>query len=151
MAANRTLPYGAFNFVVKINGTEPFGGFSDVSGLSTELVAAEYRGGSFPENHVSKVHGLHKVGDVTLKRGVIKSADLWAWINEARVAGPKAKRTVVIQMLAEDHSPVQQWTLTGVMPLKYTAPTFAAKGSGDVAIEELVLSSEGMYYPAPAA
>ena len=30
------------------------------------------------------------------------------------------------------------------MPLKYTGPTLAAKGGGDVAMEELVLSIESL-------
>jgi len=37
----------------------------------------------------------------------------------------------------------QTWKLTGVIPLKYTGPTLAGKGGGDVAMEELVLSCEG--------
>jgi hypothetical protein len=39
--------------------------------------------------------------------------------------------------------PVATWKLAGVVPLKYTGPTLAAKGGGDVAMEELVLSCEG--------
>ena len=36
--ANRNTPYGAFNFVVEFDGSEePFGGFSDVSGIGTEI------------------------------------------------------------------------------------------------------------------
>ena len=31
-----------------------------------------------------------------------------------------------------------------MIPMKYTGPTLAAKGGGDVAMEELVLSAEGM-------
>jgi phage tail-like protein len=142
--ATRDVPYGAFNFLVTIDGASPSGGFSDVSGLSTELVAAEYRSGISNENHVQKVQGLHKVGDVTLKRGVIDSKDLFSWIDQARRMGPDAKKTVVIALLDEQGGQVQQWTLTKCFPLKYTAPTFAAKGSGDVAMEELVLSVEGM-------
>lgn len=39
---------------------------------------------------------------------------------------------------------MQKWTLGNVVPMKYTGPTLAAKGGGDVAMEELVLSSESM-------
>ena len=53
----RSTPYGAFNFSVNLNspGIDPdseLGGFSDVSGLVTETVVAEYRNGNFKENHV---------------------------------------------------------------------------------------------------
>jgi phage tail-like protein len=141
--ANRTTPYGAFNFVVNFDGGELFGGFSDVSGLGTELTIAEYRNGNEKENHVRKIAGVHKVGDVTLKRGIVSSLTLFNWIKDARVKGPDAKKSVTIQLLDEAQKAVQTWVLRGVLPMKYTGPSLAAKGGGDVAMEELVLSVEG--------
>lgn len=142
--ANRTTPYGAFNFVVNFDGGEVFGGFSDVSGLGTELTIAEYRNGNEKENHVRKIAGVHKVGDVTLKRGIVSSISLFNWIKDSRVKGPDAKKSVTIQLLDEAQKAVQTWVLRGVLPMKYTGPTLAAKGGGDVAMEELVLSSEAL-------
>jgi phage tail-like protein len=142
--ANRTTPYGAFNFVVNFDGGELFGGFSDVSGLGTELTIAEYRNGNEKENHVRKVAGVHKVGDVTLKRGIVSSITLFNWIKDSRVKGPDAKKSVTIQLMDEAQKGVQTWVLRGVLPMKYTGPTLAAKGGGDVAMEELVLSSEAL-------
>ncbi len=150
MANDRSTPYSAFNFLVAISdgraADAPLGGFSDVSGLSTEFTMAEYRYGNDKEEHVRKVPGVHKVGDVTLKRGIVNSKDLWDWIQQVRDKGPEAKRSVVITLLSEAASPVERWTLMGVTPMKYTGPTFAAKGGGDVAMEELVLSAEGVYF-----
>ncbi len=146
--ADRTHPYGAFNFIVNLNGPrgpeDPLGGFSDVSGIGTENTVAEYRNGNDPENHVRKVPGVHKVSDVTLKRGIVNSADLFEWIENVRRNGVVAQRTVTITLRDEASQPVQSWTLRGVIPLKYTGPTLAAKGGGDVAMEELVLSAEAM-------
>ena len=146
--ADRTHPYGAFNFIVNLNGPrgpeDPLGGFSDVSGIGTENTVAEYRNGNDPENHVRKVPGVHKVSDVTLKRGIVNSADLFEWIEAVRRTGVVAQRTVTITLRDEASQPVQTWTLRGVIPLKYTGPTLAAKGGGDVAMEELVLSAEAM-------
>jgi phage tail-like protein len=143
---DRTMPYGAFNFLVNLNGPvgedQPLGGFSDVSGLSTEVTISEYRNGNDRPNHVRKVAGPNKTGDVTLKRGVVDSTDLWDWITQTQTAGPAAKRTVVITLRDEAGNPVQKWTLGGVVPMKYTGPTLTGKGGGDVAMEELVLSSE---------
>lgn len=145
---DRTTPYGAFNFLVNLNGPvgpeEPLGGFSDVSGLGTEMTVAEYRNGNDPENHVRKVPGVHKVADVTLKRGIVSSGDLWEWIDNTRRTGVLAQRDVVITLRDESGADVQSWTLRGVIPLKYTGPTLAAKGGGDVAMEELVLSAEAL-------
>jgi phage tail-like protein len=142
--ANRTAPYGAFNYVVNFDGGEIFGGFSDVSGIGTEMTIAEYRNGNEKENHVRKVAGVHKVSDVTLKRGIVNSKSLWEWIKETRTAGPAAQKTVSITLLDEAQAPVQSWVLRGVIPMKYTGPTLAGKGGGDVAMEELVLSAEGL-------
>ncbi len=142
--ANRTTPYGAFNFVVNFDGGEIFGGFSDVSGIGTEMAIAEYRNGNENENHVRKVGGIHKVSDVTLKRGIVNSITLFQWVKAARTQGPGAKRSVSILLLDEAQKPVQSWILRGVLPMKYTGATLAAKGGGDVAMEELVLSSEGL-------
>jgi len=142
--ANRTTPYGAFNFIVNLDGGELFGGFSDVSGIGTELTIAEYRNGNDKENHVRKVGGVHKVSDVTLKRGIVNSLTLFQWVKDARTAGPGAKKSVTIHLLDETQQPVQTWVLRGVLPMKYTGPTLAAKGGGDVAMEELVLSSEAL-------
>ncbi|HET6229642.1 MAG TPA: phage tail protein [Longimicrobiaceae bacterium] len=145
---DRITPYGAFNFLVNLNGDvgpdEPLGGFSDVSGLGTEITVAEYRNGNDAENHVRKVPGVHKVADVTLKRGIVSSADLWAWIDNVRKNGINAQRTVTITLRDETGTDVQSWTLRNVIPLKYTGPTLAAKGGGDVAMEELVLSAEAL-------
>jgi phage tail-like protein len=144
----RSTPYGAFNFTVNLNsGEDPeseLGGFTDVSGLVTEFVMAEYRTGNSKVNHVRKIPGMHKVGDVTLKRGVVDSMAFFGWVKETRDRGFQAKRDVVITLRDETGKPVRVWKLQAVLPLKYTGPTLAAKGGGDVAMEEVVLSAEGI-------
>ena len=142
--ANRTTPYGAFNYLVNFDGGEVFGGFSDVSGIGTEVTVAEYRNGNDKENHVRKVAGIHKVSDVTLKRGILNSKTLFDWISQTRTQGPAAQRNVTITLLDEAHTPVQTWVLRGEIPMKYTGPTLAGKGGGDVAMEEIALSAEAM-------
>ena len=48
--ADRTAPYPAYNYLVDLKGDrdpeQPLGGFSDVSGLSTEIHISEYRDGN---------------------------------------------------------------------------------------------------------
>ena len=148
--SDRTAPYGAFNYVVNFDGGELFGGFSDVSGIGTEITVAEYRDGNEKENHVRKVAGVHKVSDVTLKRGIVKFDDLFKWIGEARTKGPAAQKSIVITLHDELQKPVMSWLLRGVIPMKYTGPTLAGKGGGDVAMEELVLSAEALEMAAGA-
>jgi phage tail-like protein len=141
---DRQVPYGAFNFVVSIDGAELLGGFSDVSGIGSEITVAEYRNGNDRVNHVRKVPGVHKVGDVTLKRGVINSESLWQWITEVRNSGVNGQKNVSITLMDEARNAAQTWLLRNVIPMKYTGPTLAAKGGGDVAMEELVLSAEAL-------
>ena len=145
--ANRTTPYGAFNYQVNFDGAEAFGGFSDVSGIGTEIKVAEYRNGNEKENHTRKVAGINTSSDTTLKRGIVDSKSLWAWIRQARIGGPDAQKNVTITLLDEAQKPVQSWVLRGTIPMKYTGPTLAGKGGGDVAMEEIVLSSESIEGP----
>jgi phage tail-like protein len=150
----RTAPYPSYNYSVNLNGPRDpeklLGGFSDVSGLTTETHISEYRDGNEAESHVRKVPGSHKVGDVTLKRGVVDSSDLWAWITQTQTTGILAQRDVIITLRDEASNPVQSWKLRNVVPMKYTGPTLAGKGGGEVAMEELVLSAEG-FEIAPAS
>lgn len=151
----RIAPLPSYNYLVDlgVNGrspSQPLGGFSDVSGLETDIHISEYRDGNDAEPHVRKIPGSHKVGDVTLKRGVVNSMDLWAWITATRTTGVAAQRDVVITLLDESGAPVQQWKLRKVVPMKYTGPTLAGKGGGEVAMEELVLAAEG-YEISPAS
>ncbi|TCN32771.1 phage tail-like protein [Kribbella orskensis] len=144
MAVRRDNPYGAFNFLVKLGdeGGEDqiVGGFSDVSGLGNEVKYSEYRNGN-EENHVRKVANTNTTDDVTLKRGVIGDRRLFVWLKETRegIYGP---RSVTITMLDEARRPVGDWVLRNAQPKKWVGPTLAAKGGGEVAMEELQLVAE---------
>jgi phage tail-like protein len=90
-----------------------------------------------------KVKGMYKVTDITLKRGVVGSANLANWIEAARSAGTAGKRTAVLTQRDATGRPVISWRLSDASPKKYTGPTLGGKGS-DVAIEELILSPESI-------
>jgi phage tail-like protein len=143
----RDTPFGAYNFMVEFDGNEDansaLGGFSDVSGLGTEITLMEYRQGNDRENRVRKIPALSKASDVTLKRGMMGLTNFWQWVNVTRV-DPTHKRTVRITLKDEVGNPVQQWVLINARPMKWTGPTFAAKGGSDAAMEELVIASEGI-------
>ncbi len=147
MAVFRETPYSAFNFLVDLEpgqGEEVQAGFSEVSGLNAEITVAEYRAGNDRVNYVRKVPGIHKAGDVTLKRGVIGAQNLYEWLELGRTGKlAQVKRDIVVKLQSEDRGGiVVSWKLRGAMPIKWTGPTLTAKGGGDIAIEELVLSVE---------
>lgn len=147
MAVERNNPYQPFNFRVTV---DRFGdansftaGFQEISGLGNEITLAEYRNGNEPENHVRKVPGMNKSSDVTLKRGVIGSLNIFAWIRETREGSQAVRRNVTIDLLDEaGATAVMTWKLYNTVPIKYTGPTLNGKGGTDVAIEELVLACE---------
>lgn len=148
--STRTTPYGAFNFMISFGGTS-FGGFSDVSGLNTEFTMSEYREGTDPKNHARKLPGIYKTGDVTLKRGVVDSKVIWDWIEAVRSLGVDGRKDYVLVTLRDETGKdVQAWKLLNVTPMKFTGPTLAAKGGGDVAMEELVLSAEDILMGFPS-
>jgi phage tail-like protein len=148
MAIQRDDPYGSFNFLVDLGTGDTASvaaGFQEVSGLNIEMTQAEYRNGNEKLNHVRKISGMHKVGDVTLKRGLIGATDLYEWIDQTRNGDQAAPRSVTITMQDEAHEgSVMTWRLTRARPMRYTAPSLNGKGGTDVAIEELVLSCEDL-------
>lgn len=152
MPTYRENPYGTFNYIVALGGTQGdgsegtiIGGFSDVSGLGYEVKYSEYRNGNERFNTVRKVPNTHTLDEVTLKRGLVGSDDLFAWLKVVR-DGTADARTVTITLLDEARSAVATWTLRRAQPKKWSGPTLAAKGGGEVAMEELHLVHEGIEY-----
>jgi phage tail-like protein len=152
MPTYRENPYGAFNYIVSLGGAQGdgsegsvIGGFSDVSGLGVEVHYSEYRNGNEKVNTVRKVPNTHKQDDVTLKRGLVGSTDLFDWLKTVR-EGTADPRQVTITLLDEARNPVATWALHSAQPKKWTGPTMAAKGGAEVAMEELSLVHEGIEY-----
>jgi len=152
----RTSPYSNYNFIVQLgeqgrDGTTDLGGFSEVSGLGTELTVAEYRNGNDPNLRVRKIPGLHSTADVTLKRGILNSTDFWEWIQATRTDSVNAQRDITITLNDESGTnEVESWRLLNCIPLKYMGPQLQGKGGGDVAVEELHISAEGFEFVIPA-
>ena len=152
MAVFRDNPYGAFNYIVALGGTQGdgsegsvIGGFSDVSGIGMEVSYSEYRNGNEKFNTVRKVPNTHKLDDVTLKRGLVGGDDLFQWIKTVR-DGTADPRQVTITLMDEARQPVATWSLRRAQPKKWSGPTLAAKGGGEVAMEELSFVHEGIEY-----
>ena len=145
MAVQRDRPYGQFNFLVDLGTGEtdgPEAGFQECSGITTSVDVIEYRNGNERENAPRKLVGLEHVADVTLKRGVIGSLNLYRWLDQVRTGDPSGVRNVVIQLQNEDHTAVVlTWKLLRARPVKYTSGPLNAKGT-DVAMEELTLAYE---------
>ena len=145
MAVLRDRPYVQFNFLVDLGDgvtDGPQAGFQELSGVGMEVTVAEYRNGNHKENSVMKITGMNKMTDVTMKRGVIGSLNLYQWLDQIRNGDQRAMRTVTIQLQNEDHTAIAlTWKLLRARITKHTSGPFNAKGT-DVAMEELVLAYE---------
>jgi phage tail-like protein len=145
MAVQRDRPYVQFNFLVDLGTGITDGvqaGFQECSNIGMEVTVAEYRTGNMKENSVQKITGINKATDVTLKRGVIGSLDLYQWLDQIRNGDQTAYRTVTVQLQNEDHSQVvQTWKLLRARIIKHVSGPMNAKGT-DVAMEELTLAYE---------
>ena len=139
MSANH--PYGAFNFLVELDGLE-VAGFTEVSGLDFETAVIEYRNGD-TEPTVRKLPGLTKYANVTLKRGLTSSSEMWEWIIQSQER-PVVRRNGSIVLLNDSREPLLRWSFTNGWPCKYQDPILNATGS-EVAIETLEICHEGLH------
>ena len=135
--AARNDPYKNFKFRVEINGVTS-AGFSEVTGLSTEVDCIEYReGGDFLSR---KLPGRAKYGNITLKRGVTKSTELQDW-HKNILNGNVDRRDGLIVLLDDDMTDAVRWKFFDAFPRKWEGPDLNAKGN-EVAIESLELCCE---------
>ncbi|HEY8621786.1 MAG TPA: phage tail protein [Dermatophilaceae bacterium] len=145
MAVQRDRPYAQFNFVVDLGtgATDgPQAGFQECSEIGMSVDVIEYRNGNEKENGVRKLTGLARYPDVTFKRGIIGSLDLYRWLDEVRNGNQAAFRTVTVQLMSEDHASVAQvWKLLRARIIKHVSGPFNARAT-HVAMEEITLAYE---------
>lgn len=130
-----------FHFQVEWGGTSL--GFSEVTGLTRETQVIEYRDGLSKEYNVSKMPGIPKFGNITLKRGIVKGdQDFKTWYNTIAL-NTAERRTIIIKLLDEEHNPTVTWTVKNAFPVKMDGPGLKATGN-EVAIETLEIAHEGL-------
>ena len=134
-------PMTTFHFQVDWGGTNV--GFSEVTGLNIEVQPIEYRDGLSPEFSPTKMPGLKKYGNITLKRGVFKSDnEYYDWLNTIKL-NTVTRRDINISLLDEEHKPVMKWKVMNAWPTKITSPDMKATGN-EVAIEQVEIAHEGI-------
>ena len=139
-AQGTTWPLPKFYFNIDL-GDGKTQGFSEVSGLESEVKPIEYRHGDSNVFSPIKMPGLRSVGNVTLKKGIFtKDSIFWDWFNQAQLNIIK-RMTVVINLLDDKAAPNMTWTLTNAWPTKVTG-TDIKSDSSEVAIESLEIAYE---------
>ena len=138
---SRHDPLANFRFRVEIDGLA-VAFFSEVTLGASYVDVIQYREGG--DNTIRKLVGLAHYGNVTLKRGVTQSLDLYQWFRQV-VSGQiaNARRNVVVILTDEALNDVARFVIHNAWPVKIEAPTLNAKGN-EVAIESLELTNEGI-------
>jgi len=140
LAANPTTqqyhPPSSAHYTIATNGAA-MGGFSEVSGLTTDTSAVDYREGTNSQTNPRSLTGSHKYSSITLKRGTVSNSGFYDWYKS------KNLMDVSLKAIAPSGQPIT-YHLRGCKPTKYTGPNLTGNGSGEVAIEELVLSCESI-------
>jgi phage tail-like protein len=137
----RRDPYRTFNFQLEIDGV-PLGAFSEVSGLTADGDAVDYREGTDLSPNVRKLTGLRKYPNITLKRGYTQDKSLWQW-HANIVNGVPDRRDVTIVLLNEQRQAVLRWHAESAWVNKIEGPSFKAAGN-EVAMESVELVHEGL-------
>jgi phage tail-like protein len=132
-------PFKNYSFLVEIGGIAQ-AAFSKVSGLSAEAEVIEYREGA-DVTSTRKLPGLIKYGNVTLKRGITASRELFDWWKTV-VNGNLQRRDVAIVLLDDSRAEVLRWLLRDAWIAKFEVGPLRAKGN-DVLIESIELAHEG--------
>ena len=128
-----------YKFIVEIGGMY-VGGFSDISGLNSELTYEEYAEGGL-NDYVHRFPSRKKSGHITLKRGVTISSFLWDWYNDTKIGHVELlSGTIIVQN--RYGVPMQWYNIYDAFPVKWVGPELNANQAG-VAFESIELAHGG--------
>ena len=149
-----SYPFTAFNFAVeiKVDGVAMQvvdAAFSECDGLEMTMDVKTIREGGNNGKQI-RLTGPINYGQVTMKRGLTGTFDLWDWFN-LMLTDPSLRSDAEIVIFAPDGQTERaRFLLSRCVPVKLKAPPLNAK-DGAVAIEELQLSYESLRLKKPNA
>ena|SRR5438094_1978202 len=154
--ANETIkyPFTAFNFAVEINvpGVSTkvcSAAFAECDGLDMTMEVKTIREGGNSSTQY-RLAGPVAYGQLTLRRGMTATFDLWDWFN-ATLNNARLRADAEVVLFAGDgRTERARFILKRCLPVKVKAPSLNAK-DGMIAIEELQLAYESMRLKRPAA
>jgi phage tail-like protein len=148
-AADETVqhPFTAFNFSIEITkegDARPLcaAAFADCDGLEMSMDVKTIREGGANWKHV-RLTGPLTYGNLTLKRGMTASTDLWDWFDATSFDPSLRASALVVVLAADGRTERARFVLDRCVPIKVKAPALNAK-DGSVAIEELQLAYESL-------
>ena len=140
-------PFTTFNFSVEIwvEGVSEQvcnAAFSECDGLEMTMEVKTIREGG-NNGHQIRLTGPLNFGQVTLKRGMTETFDLWKWMNLMLTKPETRADAEVVVFAADGKTERARFILSRCVPIKLKAPPLNAK-DGMVAIEELQLAYESL-------
>lgn len=135
----RKDPFRGFNFQVQIDNSS-VAGFRECSGLSFTTDPVEYREGTDKPLHPRKLTAMRKFANISLKRGMTDSKELWNWYKNV-LNGKTDRRDGAIVLKDEEHNEVMRWKFENGWICKWEGPSMNAT-SNDVAIESIEICVE---------
>lgn len=137
--AQATLPAGA---VASGGVDEIAAGFQEVSGLESSIEIFDYKEGGRNDT-TRKFATRTNFGNITFKRGVATTPDLWDWYDRVRRGSFGLRRTILIAQLDYAGDAALVWYVNRALPSKYVGPSWNSEQSS-VAIESLEIAHEGL-------
>jgi phage tail-like protein len=134
----RNDPYPQYNFILEIEGTTA-AGFAEVGGLTMEQDIIEYREGSDTPS-VRKNPGLAKYANITLKRGITDSDELWLW-RKTTIDGVTERKSGAVILRNEAGQAAVRWEFREGWISKYEGPALKATAN-EVAMESIEIAVE---------
>ncbi len=143
----KTYPFTAFNFAVEIKvpgvAEEVCGAsFSECDGMEMTIDVKTIREGGNNSKQI-RLAGPLALGQLTLKRGMTPSLDLWKWVKSSMSDSSLRADAEVVLFDSDGRTKVASFILERCIPVKLKAPALNAK-DGMVAIEELQLAYESI-------
>ncbi len=138
----RTDPYRNFRFKVEIDGIQT-ASFAEATIPDTTTDSVDYREGTdLPFQ--KKLSGLTKYGNITLKKGLTDSVEIYQWRKSVEDTGAiKARKNISLVLIDEEGNDKARWDIIEAWPTKYSPSGFSAKAN-EVVIETLELVHEGI-------
>lgn len=133
-------PFPSTRFYIEIDGINK-AVFTEAEGLQIEIDVTEYEeGGS--NGFVHRLPGRARISNLTLKRGLVQSNQLFKWQVEI-TQGKVTRRNVSVVMYDPAGTEVVRWNLIKAYPVRWIGP--AGRVNENVAsIETLELAHAGL-------
>jgi len=136
----RVDPYVTYLFHVEIDGIAE-AVFKECSGLEYETEVLSFEEGGV-NDRVHKLPGRTKFSNLTLKKGMTQSSELWDWYMKV-VQGKPERRNMSVVLFDPSQGEVKRWSFESAYPIKWSGPSLKAEESA-IGIETLEIAHEGM-------